>query len=78
MQTIKTRLLQSINTVIPLSDYNEADCIFSQKYNISPVAMVYILLQLTKDFTFSLTDDFVDALEACTFGKLEQLLAQNA
>ena len=40
--------------------------------------MVYILLQLSKDFHFAITKDFVDLLEMCTFAKLEQMLEQHA
>ena len=38
--------------------------------------MVYILQQLSKDYNFKITDDFVDALENCTFSRLEELLEQ--
>jgi len=72
--SIKERLLSAINTVIPLSSYDENDCIFSQKYGIVPVAMVYILKKLAEDFRFDITDDFVDSLENCTFAQLEALL----
>ena len=71
-----TKLLASINTVVPLKEYAPDDIIFSQKYGISPVAMVYILKQLEKDFDFTITDDFVDALEMCTFARLESLLEE--
>ena len=74
MLSTKERLLSSINSVLPLDDYNSADYIFSSKYRISSVAMVYILQNLAKEFNFSITDDFVDALEMCTFGQLEELL----
>ena len=39
--------------------------------------MVYILQRLAKDFNFAITDEFVDALENCTFAQLEQLLEQH-
>jgi len=71
---IKKRLLSAISTVVQLSDYDENDCIFSQKYGIVPVAMVYILKKLAEDFRFDITDDFVDSLENCTFVQLEALL----
>jgi hypothetical protein len=61
---------------VRLEDYAPDDIIYSQKYGISPVAMVYILKQLSKDFDFKITDDFVDALEMCTFGRLEELLME--
>ena len=77
METKKI-LLSAINTVITLDNYKPTDCIFSQKYAISPTAMVYILLQLSKDFNFTINDAFVDALEMCTFAQLEQLLEQHA
>ena len=79
IQTTKDRLLAAIKTVILLEDYSGADCIFSQKYDISPVAMVYILKQLASDFNFTITDDFVDfvdSLENITFAQLETLLEQ--
>ena len=75
-QTIKERLLATVNTIVPLGDYVSEDCIFSQKYPFSPVVMVYILKQLAGDFRLIITDDFVDALETCTFAKLEELLEQ--
>ena len=78
MENIKQRILSAINIAVPLSDYESEDCIFSQKYAISPAAMVYILKKLAADFSFTITDDFVDALEMCTFGKLEELLLQRA
>ncbi|MCL2189117.1 MAG: hypothetical protein FWC16_09385 [Defluviitaleaceae bacterium] len=73
---IKKRLLCAINNVVLLNNYEEADCIFSQKYNISPTDMVYILKQLEKDFNFKITDDFIDSLEMCTFAQLEKLLEE--
>ena len=76
MPNIKERLLTAINTVLPLDDYNEADYILSEKYRISAVAMVYILQKLSAEFQFTINDDFVDALEMCTFGRLEELLEQ--
>ena len=75
-QTTKERLLTAINTVTVLSDYADDDCIYSEKYWITPVSMVYILQHLAKDFNFKITDDFVDALEMCTFAQLETLLEQ--
>ena len=71
---VKNKLLDSVNIVFKLTEYNKEDCIFSQKYNIPPIVIIYILLQLSKDFQFKITDDFVDALEMCTFGQLETLL----
>ena len=72
----KERLLTAINTIIPLTNYDENDCIFSQKYGIVPVVMAYILKQLAQDFRFNLTSDFVDLLENCTFIQLEALLEE--
>ena len=72
----KDRLLTAINTVIPLINYEKSDCIFSQKYGIVPVAMVYILKKLAEEFQFTITDDFVDALENCTFAQLGTLLEE--
>ena len=76
MLNIKERLLSAINTVLPMDNYNEADYVLSEKYRISAVAMVYILQKLSADFNFTINDDFVDALEMCTFGRLEELLEQ--
>ena len=75
--TTKERLLASINKVQPLNDYDREDCIFSIKYRISPTDMTYVLLDLSRAFNFTINDDFVDALEMCTFARLEQLLEQN-
>ena len=72
--TTKERLLNAINKVLPLNDYNSTDCIFSGTYNMSATAMVYILLELQKDFNFKINDDFVDAMEMCTFAQFEELL----
>ena len=36
--------------------------------------MVYILKNLAEDFQFDISDDFVDALDNCTFAQLEALL----
>lgn len=71
---IKEKLLTSINTVVTLNEYDSEDYIFSEKYAISSTDMVYILQQLSKDFNFKLTDDYVDALENCTFIALENLI----
>ena len=76
MQSTKERLLSAINSVLPLEDYSETDYVLSEKYRISAVAMVYILQKLSKDFHFTINDDFVDALDMCTFGRLEELLEQ--
>jgi hypothetical protein len=73
----KARILSAINTVAELNDYTADDCIYSQKYNLPSVAWSYILIQLAKDFNFAITDDFVDALEMCTFERLELLLEQH-
>ena len=70
----KERLTAAINTVVTLSEYDENDYVFSGKCDISSTDMVYILQQLSKDFNFKITDDFVDAMEACTFAQLEGLL----
>ena len=72
----KNRILAAINTVVPLQDYEKDDCIFSQKYALTPVAVVYLLQELSKNYQFAITEDFVDALEYCTFGRLEELLEQ--
>jgi len=74
--TVKKRLLTAINKVTPISDYDQNDCIFSQKYGFLPVTVVYILKQLESEFCFTLTDDFIDALEMCTFAQLEALLEE--
>ena len=74
MPTTKERLLSAINTVVPLIDYSSNDFVFSEKYFISPTAMVYILQKLSQDFKFVINDDFIDAMEKCTFARLEALL----
>ena len=73
----KERLLAAVNAVVPLSNYTDNDCIFSGKYAISPTDMVYILQKLAKDFNFKINDDFVDAMEMCTFAQFESLLEKN-
>ena len=78
MSTVKDQLLSAINTVVPISDYTPGDHVFSQKYNISSTSMVYILLKLSKDLDFSITEEFIDSMEMCTFGKLEELLGEYA
>ena len=76
MPTLKPQLLSAINTVVPLDDYTPDDHIFSQKYNISSTAMVYILQKLAADFNFTITPDFIDAIENCTFARLEELVQE--
>jgi len=78
MKNIKTQLLSAINTVVPLDDYAQEDHVFSQKYNISSTAMVYILQKLAADLQFTITEEFIDAMEMCTFGKLEELITEAA
>ena len=73
-KTTKERILSAINTVVPLSDYNASDSMYGMKYPLSPVDLVYILMQLSKDFNFDICDDFVDAMENITFGQFEELL----
>jgi len=77
MENIKQKILNAINIAVPLQDYQPEDCIFSQKYAISPAAMVYILQKLSTDFSFTISEDFIDALEMCTFGKLEELIVSK-
>jgi|GEM_PF-1505991 len=74
MKSIKKQLLSAINTVVPLDDYAQEDYVFSQKYGISSTAMVYILQKLAKDLNFTITEEFIDAMEMCTFSQLEELL----
>ena len=76
MISTKERLLTAINTALPLKDYKREHYIFSSEYFISATDMIYILKQLSADFKFTITDDFVDALENCTFARLEELLEQ--
>ena len=71
---VKDVILKAINNFIKLEDYEKDDCIFSLKYNLSPAAIVYILIELSKFYKFKITDDFVDQLEMCTFGRLEELI----
>ena len=70
----KERLLAAINTVVPLSEYTGSDHLFSIKYAINSMDMVYILQKLAKEFNFKINDDFVDAMEMCTFAQFESLL----
>jgi len=74
--TTKEKLLICINKVQPLDDYEIDDVIFSIKYRLSATDIVYIILELAKTFSFVINDDFIDALEMCTFSKLEELLEQ--
>jgi len=74
--TTKQRLLTTINTVLPIKDYNPTDHIFSQAYGITATDMVYILQALSREFKFTINDEFVDALEMATFAKFESLLTQ--
>ena len=68
-ESTKERLLAAINTVLPLNNYEPEDHLFSEKHGIVAVDMIYILKQLAIDFQFVIDDDFVDAMEMCTFGK---------
>lgn len=72
----KERILKAINKLLPIDEYNECDYIFSDKYSLTSTVMVYVLLELSKDFNFKITDDFIDALEMCTFAQLETLLEE--
>jgi len=74
--SIKERLLTSINKIARMNDYIHTDYIYSLTYNIPAVGWCYILQQLSADFHFTLTDDFIDALEMCTFARLEELLIE--
>ena len=75
---VKAVILKVINQFVKLEDYNGEDCIFSQKYSLSPATMGYILLHLSKFYGFTINDEFVDELEMCSFNKLEELLSKNA
>ena len=75
--TTKERLLSAISTIAPLTEYEESDCIFSEKYAFSATDMVYILQALAKEFNFTIGDEFVDAMEMCTFTQLEALLEKH-
>jgi len=72
----KERLLDALNTVLYIKDYDAEDCIFSDKYGISSTNMVYILLNLEKNFNFKINDNFIDAMEMCSFSKFEESLEQ--
>jgi hypothetical protein len=73
---IKERLLAAINTVVPIEGYDDNDYLFGEKHSISPVDMVYILIQLGKEFNFDICDDYVDKLENATFADMEELLRE--
>jgi len=73
---LKQQLLTAINTIVPLTDYNKDDYIFSNAYPLSSTDMVYLIIQLSKDLAFTITDDFIDAMEMCTFCEFEALLAK--
>ena len=73
-ENTKERLLAAINTVLPLDNYESEDYLFAGKYGIVAVDMIYVLKQLAVDFHFAIDDDFVDAMEMCTFGRFEELL----
>jgi len=73
-KTTKERILSAINTVVPLSDYNASDSMYGMKYPLSPVDLVYILMELSKEFCFEVSEDFVDSMESITFGQFEELL----
>ena len=72
----KKRLIDAINTVNKLEDYKSEDCIFSEKYGISSVKMIYILKKLEEDFAFKMDDKFIDSMEMCTFSQFEKLLEE--
>ena len=75
--TTKQRLLTTINTVLPMKDYSANDHIFSQAYGVTATDMVYILQALSREFKFTINDEFVDALEVATFTQFETLLTQH-
>ena len=72
--TTKERVLSAINKVVTLSDYDPNTKLFSGEYKIASVDMVYILMQLSKDFCFEISVDLVDAMENITFAQFEELL----
>jgi len=72
----KENVLTSINKVVLMKDYELHDCIFSQKYGLTPVILVYVLQQLSKDFCFKIDDNFIDSMKAVTFKQFEELLEQ--
>ena len=74
MIATKSRVLGAINTVMPLESYEGSEPIFSRKYGISPLNMVYITKKLAEDFRFEYNNKFVDEMELCTFSQLEVLL----
>ena len=74
LTTTKERILSAINTVVPMGDYDPSDSLFGVEHPISSVDMVYILMQLSKDFRFEICDDFVDEMEGITYSQFEELL----
>jgi len=58
-------------------DYKADDYLFSGKYPLSATDMVYLLLQLAKDFNFTINDDFIAAMENATFSQFEDLLVRH-
>ena len=72
---IGKKLYEIINGVTNIPPYNRNDFIFSNKYINFSCDMVCILMRLSKEFKFNMDDDFIDSLEFCTFGELEDKLA---
>lgn len=70
---IKPILLSEMNTIVDLKDYNKDDYIFSEKYPFSATAMIYVLQGMSKKLNFTLDEEFIDEMNMCTFGKLEEL-----
>jgi len=73
---IKERLMSVINSVSHVHEYEPSDFIFSSKYSLTEVDMVYLIIELSNEFKFCINDKFIDALELCTFGELERMLEQ--
>ena len=74
INSIKDRILESVNKVINCDDYDLNDIIFCQRYGFAAVVMVYILMELSVEFGFIINDELVDELEMCTFSILETLM----
>ena len=72
--TAKETILNTINAVIPVNDYNGADYVFSGKYGITATDMIYIMQILSESCNIEINEALIDSLENCTFARLEELV----
>ncbi|WMC93049.1 hypothetical protein [Kineothrix sp. MB12-C1] len=69
-KTIIHQLKDVIYNLLQITISDENTNLFSNKIDISPVNMVYLLLEMEKEFSITINDQFFDELPCITINHL--------